>query len=556
MDAEYCQCLRAYPIAENREILIVYLHVETTENDNGETECRVGRYDNSNKWPELWKLGKIGEKDAILFFPRAEMDEMTPRLMSAYNTMNLDVLRAICTSDVRLENLLGGCNKQDDFYSSLAVTRMNQGKMKSAFIRYNDVVYSEVPYIEDYCYFSFSVTSNTDKIDSISEYPLDDNYQDLIVTEITPENEAMNEYPLLSEIRFTSIPDISRFSAYLTFDNGETRQYCFATERTDEDATSEVGSEDIVKIENVAFTDSVFTNGKIIDHIDMPGGIIGGYPQRGQGVSFLNGYSISTAELYFNSFPVGTFNYAQYDDKLRLTLLENEDCGYCIARFSDLNPLNPLYLLNTNTKIATELPEKYQQTPLCIIPFCGGYSEGRIMVSLMGEIDLQYHHNRMPCAGMWGWLDNELNEIITPQYIYAMNFLNGQAIVCKGVWDVIEEDGISRYWCDNEKWGVINLDGEELVPCMFDELYEVKGTDSLFFVHEDGWDEGHFAIFDKSLQKVILELDFDFDIGYMFNECFVTDEDRLVLVDHLPGEGKALIYVYDLVSKKYSKRQM
>ena len=50
---------------------------------------------------------------------------------------------------------------------------------------------------------------------------------------------------------------------------------------------------------------------------------------------------------------------------------------------------------------------------------------------------------------------------------------------------------------------------------------------------------------------MILKLDFDFDIGYMFNECFVTDKNVLVFDEHLPGEGKDVVSAYDLNNGKY-----
>ena len=102
---------------------------------------------------------------------------------------------------------------------------------------------------------------------------------------------------------------------------------------------------------------------------------------------------------------------------------------------------------------------------------------------------------------------------------------------------------------------MIDHDGNEIVPCQFDELYEIDGTDRLYFVHEGGWDDGHYAIFDCKEHKIILTLDFDFDMGYMFNECFVTDNDILVFDEHLPGEGKDLITAYDLHNGKYLVHQ-
>ncbi|MGM9549892.1 MAG: WG repeat-containing protein [Faecousia sp.] len=60
-----------------------------------------------------------------------------------------------------------------------------------------------------------------------------------------------------------------------------------------------------------------------------------------------------------------------------------------------------------------------------------------------------------------------------------------------------------QYWCENEAWGTINQEGQEIVPCRFDEIYEVEGTDRLYFVHEGGWESGHFSIYDVQEQKAI-----------------------------------------------------
>lgn len=555
LDADYCQCLKTYPISENRTIVIVYLQVETVVEENGDKKYRVGKFNDTESAPEAWMLESVNGQNVILFYPREEIFNMVPRLMVAYNTRNLDLLKALCTADAELENFEGGCSLNDGFYSHLSTLYENYGKMRTAYVRYNDVVYSKVPYLDNYCYISFSVTNDTDRICHIKLSALDDSYRELLITDEALEQDSLNQYPGLISVDFIPASEASRFSARLSFSNGEVRRYDFpitGINAEDAEAAAQEKRAEIVEIGHVGFTDKIFQHGKIVEHIEMPGWMgYRNYPQRGQGLSFVNGYSISTAELYFNSYPIETFSYLGMEDKVFVKQYDYDEDGYGVGRISNLNPSNPLYLLNKNTMIAKELPEKYQQTEIGIYPFYGGYSEGRVMVSLMGELDLQYHHNRTSCAGMWGWLDTELKEVIAPQYVYALNFSYGQAIVCKGEWDVKEENGRKQYWCENEQWGVIDTDGKEIVPCAFDELYEVEGTDRLFFVHEGGWESGNYAIYDTKLQKVILKLDFDFDIGYMFNECFVADGDILVFVDHLPGEGTDLLYAYDLHDAKY-----
>ena len=51
-------------------------------------------------------------------------------------------------------------------------------------------------------------------------------------------------------------------------------------------------------------------------------------------------------------------------------------------------------------------------------------------------------------------------------------------------------------------------------------------------------------------QRVILELDFDFNMAYMFNVCCVEDGNILVFMDYLSDETENLLYAYDLRQKK------
>lgn len=206
-----------------------------------------------------------------------------------------------------------------------------------------------------------------------------------------------------------------------------------------------------------------------------------------------------------------------------------------------------LYFIDTVKGEALRLPEKYKDTPIILYHPCGGYQEGLIMVSLLGEIDLQYHHTFGDTAGIWGWIDLDGNEVIPPQYVYAMSFFDGRAIVCKGDWEMDER---GRYWCDNEQWGIIDKSGKEVVPCMFDEIFDIEGTDRFILCHKGGWKDGHNCIFDIDTGKVLLDLDFDFDNGYMFNECFFAN-DCICFDEHMPGEEIDYIYIYSVHEKKW-----
>ena len=218
--------------------------------------------------------------------------------------------------------------------------------------------------------------------------------------------------------------------------------------------------------------------------------------------------------------------------------------GYCVGT---INGCDGLHLICQETQTAKRLPDEYQETPIYISPDCGGYRDGLIMVSRMGEMRLAFHHDKYGCAGFWGWIDKDFNNIIEPQYIFAENFYNGKASVSKGKW--IQLDNGQFDW-EEESWGIINMQGEEIVPCIYDELNEICDSDNLYLAHKGGWENGNYCIVDSNNKEEILQLDFNFDAGYMFNEMFVS-EDNLFFIDHLPGEGTDLIYVYNLVSKEF-----
>ena len=304
LDAEYCQRLHSYPLSQDRRIIIVYLKVDTYVDEEGQKKYKVGSYGNTDNSPEMWILHNVESRNILLFYPRPEIFEMIPRLMAAYNTQNLDLLKAICTEDVGLEHFNGGRTLNDGFYSNLSSNYERYGKMKMAYVRYNDVLFSAVPYLEDYCYISFSVTNDTDRICNIVEKPLDNNFRELLITDLTPETDIGNEYPLISKVSFLPSDSISRFSVRMIFDNGEIRRYDFKPSKPqivkDDGTQTEESPEydEIGEIGRICFTDKIFAHGKLVGHIALPDWMgYRNYPQRGQGLSFVNGYSISTAEL-------------------------------------------------------------------------------------------------------------------------------------------------------------------------------------------------------------------------------------------------------------------
>ncbi len=543
LDGDYCAKLRDTEIAEGRDIIVIYLHVDKTTNDDGEIEFTVESYGGKDHKIEPWLLTEAMGKSILRFYPCKEMMDLVPRLIAAFNAKDLDALKTLCTEDVCVEAFEreGGQYLNDGFYSHLSYIREQYGVMKMSYIRFNDAVFSAVPYIDGYAYVGFS-TNADNKIECIQLHPLNDSYRELLVLDDIIMHSPANEAPKIVSVDFLPPSDVCRYSLRVVFENGEIKRY---------NLEFDFGDNEVTNYQRKVMTDKIFANGRLSDHIPLPDRMgYSCYAERGQGVEFITGFAISALELYHNGYPIEKFSYEGMNAFVRQD--DYDESGFAVGYIPHLDPQNPDYLLDKNTMTATVIPEKYQQTPVGIYPFYGGVSEGLVMVSEMGELDLQYHHNRSSCAGLWGWLDTNLNVVIEPKYVYAMNFYYGRAMVCKGDWSTVtNKEGEEQYWCDNEQWGVIDRNENEIVPCRFDEVYEIECTDRLYFVHEGGWDDGHYAVYDVEEGAVILVLDFDFDMGYMFNECTVTGDNVLVFDEHVPGEEKDLIYAYDLIGRTW-----
>jgi hypothetical protein len=215
-------------------------------------------------------------------------------------------------------------------------------------------------------------------------------------------------------------------------------------------------------------------------------------------------------------------------------------CGY-------VNDDGHLYYINKEEGKAYQLPDKYKETPICVYPSVGGLRENMIMVSLLGEVDLQYHHKAYPAAGMWGWLNLDGEEIVSPQYIYAYGFENGKAMVCKGEWNINED---YEFWSDVENWGVVDTQNNVIIPLEYDEIFGIENTDRYFLCHKGGWDNGYQVIYDIEEKCEIAEKHHYYDSGYMFNECFL-EGNYIVFDDQITNFETSYTSIYSIRDKKW-----
>lgn len=537
ISGEFCSKLRLYSFAQNSTILIVYLKVEKTKKGHKYEYSTYGCYGKNNN-VEFWKLKYINEKNILCYFSSNELESRINEFVYAYNNDSLDIYDMIIDENNLKFQVGSDIYANENFFENIKSFHEKNGDMKLGYFRVNNLIYLQIPYIENLGYFVFSIKGNNyNKIYNLCFEYVDD-IRDFIIIDEIPMLDKINSIPTITEIDFPIKEESERFTMKLHFSNDESRKFYLPVSWENKS----------VNYCGYMFTDEIWNSARISINRQKPK-MIGceKYNKCGYGVDFSNGYSISNARCYYESVPY-------FDDdneeikintipKFNINEYEYEN-GYTV-RFIEC--LNLWCLINKNTNIIRKLPDKYQNTHSYIDPACGGLSEGLIMVSVLKEPELQYHHFLRGCAGLWGWIDLEFNTVIEPKYIFAKHFLNGKAIVCKGEWSIDENN---KYWCDDEKWGVIDIKENEVIPFIFDEISFVEETERYFFGHIDGWDNGYYAVYDIELHKIIIKLDFYFDIHYMFNSCWY-DDGRIIFMEHMAGEEVDYIYIYNLTTEKW-----
>ncbi|MBE6359269.1 MAG: WG repeat-containing protein [Lentisphaerae bacterium] len=115
----------------------------------------------------------------------------------------------------------------------------------------------------------------------------------------------------------------------------------------------------------------------------------------------------------------------------------------------------------------------------------GSMHYDRLPVStlLMPQVELSLWSDEDFLAGEWGYIDGKGKEIIAPQYLYANNFIDGLAVVCKGKWKVKSDNS---YWCDEQLWGVIDINGNEVIPCRYEGIKVFDNTSEFYRVCSNG----------------------------------------------------------------------
>ena len=240
LDGDHCSKLAKEPFTENSIILILYLNVDRYM-AGSEVKYRVRNYCGSDTYsPEFWHLKDINGTYLFEYYPRKEMMDQIWQFMYAFNREDTDIYDCIITDDnpsIEGHPKHSGVFMNSAFYGTLRNMHREYGDMKLGYVRYNDVVYSSVPYVEGLGFFSWSSFQATNRMHNMICHPFDGGERkvaEFIKTEQREPDDLFAYIPkLINAVPLSPVPT-ERFAVKLFFDNGECRKYVLPIPAEDE----------------------------------------------------------------------------------------------------------------------------------------------------------------------------------------------------------------------------------------------------------------------------------------------------------------------------------
>ncbi len=427
LDGDYCSRLLDLDFSAGSTVLGAYLKVRK-DTSGDKTEYEVTGYSGKPSSIELWHVTMVNGRFILEYFPRQEMFDVTYRLMYAFNKEDLDAYDCIITdSNPSFDGFErpGGLFMNDAFYYRLRNLHEKYGDMKLGYVRFNDVIYSAVPYLENYGFFDFTV-GEQDRITQIRTNPFEGrrkNVLEFIRTGEKADSTWFSDYPALVSVKALPPVKTERFALYLAFANGETGKYILPVK-------SEDAGDEVVSWRGYVFTDRIWASAAVKDQLEAERS---GYPQRRSAAVFKNDFFISGYRCWNDSTPysepVLCGDVIYKDDNVRVERVWQWDVKalYCDEETSLVKTLISGDAFNCNGK-STYVTKDGKR--LCSIDFdqIGNFSDGLAKVAKNG-------------VG-YGYVNSSLEFVIPMKYEDAEDFHDGKARVrlC-GRWLYIDKEG-------------------------------------------------------------------------------------------------------------------
>ncbi len=428
LDGDYCSRLKDYTFSEKSTVLVVCLNVKRFVNGSG-ISYRIYNYCGSEDHePELWRLTEVNGKSILEFYPRKEMIDATYKMMYAFNRDCMDVYDCIIAyhNPVYIGPDKSGHMMNSAFFSALQQIHEKYGDMKIGYVRYNDVIYSSVPYIEDFGFFSFRVDNATDRIVEVTGYPFDGGERkvaEFIKTNIRESEALYSHVPNLVDTVALDPVATERFALKLYYDNGECKKYVLPIESKNEE-------DEVVSYQHHVFTDKIWKSAIAIPHYTKTSSV---FPNRGPAIKFKNEFCISTMQCYEE----GTF----YSEPILCNEVIYKDSERKIKRLWKWN-VNSLHE-DKETGLFKVLISGRAFNYYGVSVFAS--SIGKRLISLDFDYIDDFHEGlaRVCISGNgYGYVDENMRFVIPMKYDNAEEFKNGKAKVKRGdTWCFIDKAG-------------------------------------------------------------------------------------------------------------------
>lgn len=176
----------------------------------------------------------------------------------------------------------------------------------------------------------------------------------------------------------------------------------------------------------------------------------------------------------------------------------------------------------------------------------GTYSEDTVRVSCLSltVFDLADHGVNDGLAGMWGYVDKNGKEIVSPRFVYACDFLNGIAVAAEGEWRKLtykeDKENAGLYRAENVRWGAIDREGNTVLPFIYDSIQRFdNGRTDIFATYtaaDNGW-----SVVDSRGNRLN---------GGVFDGIEAESVGEMILFTQSTDEGDTLMGVYDIKEKR------
>lgn len=502
LEGESCGKLAMLPFADKSTILILYLNVNRYR-DGEEIKYRIRNYCGSDELePEFWRLNEVDGTPILEYYPCKEMMDQTWQLMYAFNREDTDIYDCIITDEnpcIEDNSDVSGVFLNRAFYVTLHRLHQKYGDMKLGYVRYNDVVYRSVPYIENLGFFSWSSRGTIGRIQSMILHPLDGGeykVAELIKTEQREPDDLFDFIPkLMKAIPLKPVPT-ERFAVKLFFSNGECRKYVLPI-------AAEDNEQEVITYMDHVFTDGIWESVAVVASHESR---YEGYPECGPAIIFKNGFYIAGTRCCMESEPysepelIDEIVYSDETHQIRKIwkwdvnfLHEDKETGLLKVSINgqEFNEDGKYVLASVDGKRLTSLTfdviDHFKEDLACVL--INSYGYGFVDKDMEIVIPMKYDEAesfkngkaKVRYGEKWIFIDKNGHELVVgagvnqSNYQEVGNYLEGMCRV--SILKLRYEDlaFYSEYGMIAGTWGFVNEAGEEVIPPQYIYANDFEG---------------------------------------------------------------------------------